>query len=191
MFELTRKIVLTLIICLFLQSVAFADFLDEQLIVSESIGTGSNTAYLVIDFEESGGPSYAFEYQFEGSSTVHDMLLAFTNYGLGYSYTDYTSIGWGIFADNFSYGQSTGYSSFYWSHSVGFLDESGVSWSAAEGGVDSEQLVDGLISGWYNNFNDDYSVINPVIPLIPSPGALIFLSFSFASSTFSRRRSSL
>ena len=186
-----KKKVLISIFCLCIQPIALADFLEEQFLVTESVGTGSNTSYLVIDFGETGGPSYAFEYQFEGSATVHDMLLAFTNYGLGYSYTDYSSIGWGIFVDNFNYEQSTGLFDNYWSHSVGFLDDFGISWSAAEGGVESEQLVDGLISGWYNGFNDDYSVINPIVPLIPAPSALIFLSFSFVSSTFSRRRSSL
>jgi MYXO-CTERM domain-containing protein len=45
-----------------------------------------------------------------------------------------------------------------------------VDWSDAWSAVDTTELSDGLISGWYNGFNDDYSAITPTLPLTAIPG---------------------
>tara|TARA_Y100001970_G_C14101981_1_gene785971 strand:+ start:317 stop:901 length:585 start_codon:yes stop_codon:yes gene_type:complete len=150
-----------------------------ELDITETIGSGQYSSYVVIDFEATGGNSWAFEYKFNDDGlVVHDMLMDFESVGLSYAYTDWGA--WGVFVDNFSYGENNiGEVSNYWAHSLGFSDGSGsVEWSAADGGVESVALVDGLISGWFNGFNPDYSVINPSLPLIPAPGALFFISLS-------------
>jgi len=140
----------------------------NMLDISATAGTGSFTAYLVIDFAATEGDSHAFAYQWDGVATTHDMLLGLSGIGLGYDWTDW---GTGIFADNFTWDGETGDSSFFWAHSLATPAGNGeVNWSDAWSSVNTTPLSDGLLSGWYNGFNEDYSAITPTVPLIAIPG---------------------
>ena len=159
-------------------SLASADLLiDEGLVldVTATIGTGDFTSYTVIDFAATGGQSWAFAYQWSGESTTHDMLQALGAAGLTYEWTDW---GTGIFADNFGWSGDTGDAGLYWAHSLATPAGDGVvDWSDAWSAVDATALSDGLISGWYNGFNDDYSAITPTLPItaIPGPATMVVL----------------
>ena len=165
--------------------------LGLELDITETVGSGEYSSYVVIDFEATEGSSWAFEYKFSSDElTVHDMLLNLAQAGVGYSYTDWGA--WGIFVDNFSFGENIGEANNYWAHSVGFSDGVGsLEWTAANEGVDSISLIDGLISGWFNGFNEDFSVINPSLPLIPAPGSLFFISLGIFGHQRMRRPSIL
>ncbi|MDP6478757.1 MAG: hypothetical protein QGI75_01800 [Phycisphaerales bacterium] len=154
-----------------LAATASADLLiDDGVIldVTATVGTGEFTSYAVIDFAATGGTSHAFAYQWSGEATAHDMLLAVGDSGLVYDWTDW---GNGIFADNFAWNGDVGEWSYFWAHSLASPEGNGiVDWSDAWTSVDTTWLSDGLISGWYNGFNDDYSAITPTLPLTAIPG---------------------
>jgi hypothetical protein len=144
--------------------------IDEGIIldVTATVGTGEFTSYAVIDFAATGGTSHAFAYQWSGEATAHDMLLALGEGGLVYDWTDWGS---GIFADNFAWNGDVGDTSYFWAHSLASPAGDGVvDWSDAWSAVDTTELSDGLISGWHNGFNDDYSAITPTLPLTAIPG---------------------
>ena len=154
---------------------ASADLLiDEGVIldITATIGTGQFTSYAVIDFAATGGTSHAFAYQWSDETTTHDMLLALSDVGLIYDWTDWGS---GIFADNFAWNDQSGDPSYFWAHSLATPAGDGiVDWSDAWSAADGTALSDGLISGWHNGFNDDYSAIPPTLPLtaIPNPATV-------------------
>lgn len=167
--------------------------IDEEqglaLDVTAWAGEGENTSYFVVDFEATGGSSYAFGYQWSGTETVLDMINSLTSETAFQA--EMTSFGdFGIFIDNFAYLSNSGDQSNYWAHSLAVPMGSGiVDWNAAGGGVDAELLTDGLISGWYNGFNDDFSVINPTLPLtnVPAPAGLAVVGLALVGAR--RRRS--
>ena len=167
--------------------------IDEEqglaLDVTAWAGEGENTSYFVVDFEATGGSSYAFGYQWSGTETVLDMINNLTSETAFQA--EMTSFGdFGIFIDNFAYLSDSGDQSNYWAHSLATPTGSGiVDWTAAGGGVDAELLTDGLISGWYNGFNDDFSVINPTLPLtnVPAPAGLAVVGLALVDTR--RRRS--
>ncbi len=139
------------------------------------VGSGSNTAYAVIDFSATSYPVYAWSYSWEGEASVHDMLLALdAEAGLWYDWTDWGS---GIFVDNFAYGSPAGDPSLYWAHSLGDVFGNGPDWSDALAGTDDTSLTNGMISGWYNGFNEDFSAIPPNLAsvLVPAPSAAVVL----------------
>mgnify|MGYP001159521945 CR=1 FL=1 len=160
---------------------AHADLVIDQaqglvLDVTAAIGEGTSTAYAVIDFGATGGSSWALAYSWNGDATGHDMLSAFqTHLSLDYDWTDWGS---GYFVDNFSFAGDVGDPANYWAHSLATPDGSGtVDWADAWSGVETTALSDGLLSGWYNGFNEDFSAITPTLPLttIPAPSAAVLL----------------
>ncbi len=141
--------------------------------VTATAGTGSSTAYFVIDFDYTDGNTWAFAYNFDGNATAHDAFTAFGDLGLTYLFDDFGA--WGVFASNFGWGDEVGDVDNYWAHSLATPEGSGtVTWSDAMSSVDTTPLTNGLLSGWYNGFNEDYSAIVPTLPLftVPAPGVL-------------------
>jgi len=165
-----------------LSSITAADLVIDEanglvLDITATAGTGSSTAYFVIDFSYTGGDGWAFAYNFDGDATAHEAFLAFGNIGLSYTFDDYGE--WGIFANNFAWTGDSGDVYNYWAHSIATPDGSGVvNWSDAMSSVDTTVLTDGFLSGWYNGFNDDFSAIVPTLPLttVPAPGAIALLA---------------
>ncbi|MCH2133456.1 MAG: PEP-CTERM sorting domain-containing protein [Phycisphaerales bacterium] len=191
---MNRYVLLTVAGFCLLSTVAVADLVideDQGLVldVTSWTGTGTNTSYLVLDFEATGGDSYALGFRWDDTATVLDMFDSFTsNLGLLVELTTYD--GYGTFVDNFSWGSESGDAMQYWTHSMSNPDGSGdVSWTDAYLGVESQLLSDGMISGWYNGYNEDYSAIPPSLPLatVPAPGVLA-LAGLFAMGTSRRRR---
>ncbi|MDP7029472.1 MAG: hypothetical protein QF733_04545 [Phycisphaerales bacterium] len=139
------------------------------------VGSGEHTAYVVIDFTATNYPVYAWSYSWDGDASVHDMLLAIeADAGLMYDWTDWGS---GIFVNNFAYGSPAGDPDLYWSHALGTVQGNGPDWSDAVAGTDLTPITNGMISGWYNGFNEDFSAIPPDLTsvLVPAPSALVAL----------------
>jgi hypothetical protein len=156
--------------------------------VTATAGTGTSTAYFVLDFAYTNGESIALAYNFNGDASAHDAFLAFGDIGLVYTFDDFG--GWGLFVNNFAWGDNVGDASNYWAHSLASPDGSGVvHWSDAFSSVDTTPLTDGFLSGWYNGFNDDFSAIPPALPLITVPGPSVLALVGLGLCTSRRRRS--
>mgnify|MGYP001417414353 CR=1 FL=1 len=175
-----------------LASVAHADLVIDSasgtsLDVSHSVGSGDLTSYMVIDFGATGGDSVAFSYSWSGPTTPtsNDMIEAIVAAGfLSWEYTDYS---FGRAVDNFSYGDMTGNTNFFWGLSLGDVVDPGVEWISSPVGVSDNFLSNNSLEGWYNGFNEDFSVINPSLPLIqvPAPAGLSVIGLVLIGS---RRR---
>jgi len=151
------------------------------------VGSGSNTAYVVIDFSATNYPTYAWSYAWDGDATVHDMLLALDSAaGLMYDWTDWGS---GIFVNNFAYGSPAGDPDLYWSHSLGDVFGGDPNWTDAAAGTNYTSISNGSISGWYNGFNEDYSAIPPSLEglLIPAPASIALAAICGIGSRRRRR----
>ena len=156
-----------------------------ELAITAELGSGDQTAFTVIDFGATDGDVWAFSWSWTGVATTHDMLLAIESIGLTYEWTDWGS---GFFVDNFEWGADAGNPDLYWAHSLGSIADSDPQWSPAWSGVDATMLSDGMISGWYNGFNEDFSPIPPSLPLIPAPSVLLMTALLALPVTCRRRR---
>ena len=162
-------------------SIATADLVIDDaagtiLDITAAVGAGASTAYLVIDFGYTGGDSHAFAFNFDGDASVHDAFSALAEGGFTYLFDDFGE--WGLFVNNLGWSDDLGDPSNYWAHSLATPDGSGsVNWIDAATGVDTTMLADGLLSGWYNGFNDDYTAITPTLPVttVPGPSVLVIM----------------
>jgi len=145
-------------------------------------GEGEQESFLVVDFGATGGDTWGFGYRWDGDASMLDLMNALMTAGdLEIAMTTHGN--WGTFVDNFSYGDDAGEPSQYWAWSTGTVDGSGtVDWTDSAVSIDSAPLVDGSLDGWYNGFNDDFTAIPPLLPLIPipSPGSLVLLGITLA-----------
>ena len=155
---------------------------EGYLEIEHRAGTGSSVSYHLIDFESTGGESFAFAYHFEGATTsAHDALVAIADSGdLSYDYTHYDfGDGPTPFADNFSYLGDSGNVSIYWSYSLGTYSalNTEVTWTGAPTGAGEQFLTDGAWHGWYNGF-DGFSAVAPRVPTatagaVPEPTSIM------------------
>ena len=155
---------------------------EGYLEIEHSAGAGDSVSYHVIDFETTGGESFAFAYYFNGPTvSAHDALLAIESAGdLSYDYTIYDFGGGPLpFADNFSYLGDSGNVSTYWSYSLGTYSalNTEVTWTGAPTGAGEQFLTDGAWHGWYNGFNGGGAVA-PRVPTatgaaVPEPTSMM------------------
>lgn len=123
---------------------SYAGFIDE-VTISESAGTGENTAYVVVDFKD--GAEYAFEARFDGTTTgdaIHHLLDDET--GLEIDFLVYPS---GEFVNGLTYdGHSN---SEYlgdedWWHY--WISDDGETWTSPGFGISDRIVSDGSWDGW-------------------------------------------
>ena len=149
---------------------------DGYLEIEYSAGAGDSVSYHVIDFETTGGGSFAFAYYFDGPTvSAHDALVEIAAAGdLSYDFTIY-DFGSGPlpFADNFSFLADSGNVSTYWSYSLGSYAGLGsdVTWIGASTGAGEQYLTDGAWHGWYNGFNG-WDAVAPHVPAVGGAGVI-------------------
>lgn len=148
----------------------------EDVLISESYGSGPNTALCIIDF---GTRSYAFSYSFSGARSGMDMVLDLDapNTGLDVLYTDWGS--WGIFVDDFQYlntpkRNTTGvYPG--WAY---YTSADGESWTPSPVGAAQRTLANGAWDAWcYTGFDPSTWMPSDAGPLtpVPEPGSAVSL----------------
>ncbi len=143
--------------------------------VTATVGAGANTSYVIIDFAETGGDSWAFAFQWDTSMaptdplTSTDMLNAIDAATL--LDADISSSDFGSFVNNFSFDGDVGNPDNFWSFTLGEVIDPGIEWTSSPIGIDGRELADGSLDGWYNGFTDEFDSIPPSVPTtqIPTP----------------------
>jgi len=160
----------------------------DDVIVTDWVGQGQNTALLIIDWNQAGG-AYAFGYRWDGTRTGYDMLtdiaantgLAFyddggggfgTVYGLG---LDTNNDGFSLLgnpsaddartpADPDDIYAEGWFTAGYW----GYYDApNGTDWAYPGNGFRDITLTDGTWQGW--SWAQDFNAAPPTVP-VPAPG---------------------
>lgn len=150
-------------------------------------GTGSAKSYLVVDFAATGDGSYAFGYNWDGTSTIsaYDMITAIdAGGGLDVTATDYGSGTPNYFIDNIWYGTAMGDAGQYWDQWEGPFGANDVDWSLGTG-VSNVNLTDGLFIGVRNPYT---GTVTPSTPGVPEPGSLLMLAGVALVGLMARRR---
>lgn len=170
---------LALVMALSLMALTKAPGADAQALEGYSVGAGSSTSYLVIDFAQTGGDAYYFTYHYDGAATGFDLL---TDIAAGGGLTVFTTVySFGTAIDGFAYGgqsidigfeADTGRNWSYWVDG-GFqdsnfdtffsLDEAAAagSYTSAEVGAEGRLLADGSVDGWIVNVSSFNTQGNP------------------------------
>ena len=175
-------------------------------------GTGVNTSSLVVDFAESGGDAFVFDYRYDGEQTGLDLLQAVDEAGALELFT--TTFSFGVAVDGFAFGdqsQNIGFDAVggrFWSYYTdgGFedrdfdgtfsLDEAVAAGSfgidAAPVGPGSRLLSDGSVDGWVVNvseFNSSGAFATNRIPAsVPEPASLALIGVGLLAITRRRTR---
>lgn len=152
----------------------------EDLQLEGSYGTGSNTAYVVVDFAPYNGQedSFAFEAAFDGTIDGIQLLDVIADNESRFSYSAP-----GGFMNDVWYTDSQGtqyHSDYvwtdteqrYWGYWVS--DDLGESWGYSGSGADGTDVTDGDTNGWLALPGDDYTS-TPVTP-VPEPASIVVLS---------------
>ncbi len=157
-----------------------------QPLLSQTVGSGSNESFLVLDFQDgTAQPSYAFGYRYNGIQNVSDEIAALANanigFGLGY-YTRYAPADnnpLGVAPTLFSYqghsqdgGQTFGNS--YWVLQTS-PDGADANWTPSNFGASSTALTSGTYDAWSWNAGPSFPGPAPVTPrvsaAVPEAGA--------------------
>ncbi len=163
-------------------SVVFND--GNVLDVVQTVGTGANTAYEVIDFPS--GLDIAYAYKFDGSPNGYTMLndidQADPNLAVDAPYS--TSFG-EHFVNQFTYGSTTGYADgkHFWDLSTGTYSPALVSAADPQGtvfaesgvGIDDVTVTNGLFVGWTDDGSYDpvtFDFVPASLPTLPETAAV-------------------
>lgn len=139
-----------------------------------SAGSGSNTAYIAVDFDY--GNAFVFEYKYDGSKTGWDALQAIANAGvLDIAYKTYS---FGPMVTDLAYpgGVKINYSDPYagWAY---FISHNGESWSSPWVGASGRSLANGAWDSWvWTDWAPDYSASRQPGSLpVPEPATMAIL----------------
>ena len=126
-----------------LNSLSYAAYTFEDVVVEYWAGDGDNQAMIVLDFDDNS--SFAFGYQWDGISTSYDALVAIDAASDDFIMTSHWDNGQaGYFVDDLDYlnVQKRGGS---WSF---FNGTDGTDWASSWDGASDHNLADGDWDGW-------------------------------------------
>ncbi len=171
-------------------AVSFAD-------IQYWVGTGSNQAAVVIDFNDGQSPrSYVWGFRWNGTATGETALRAIVN----------ADVALDAVIDNFSFGASLNTASYlpltgggyrhsraqdfgagevYWSYWTSVNESS--TWGFASTGMSDRVLTNGAVDGWAFS-NPGYNAVAPTTPVAAVPEPLTMLGLATGLGLLIRRR---
>ena len=105
-----------------------------ELDISYEVGSGFFTSYLIVDFEATGGDTYAFAYHWSSGDDArgYTMLEAVTaaDPGLDWAFGGEDGVGFGVWVENFWYEEhaESGDDSLFWSYWLGSVNDDPFAW---------------------------------------------------------------
>lgn len=176
--------------------------------VTQTIGTGSNLSYFVLNFEDgqnfahNPASDFVFGYRWNyvagnvaptGDDMIHALATAGTGVGLQVSETVFS---FGTLVNSFSYGSHSQTGNYnlnqsywaYWLSTDAHLGQNASDWTSAQVGVSSRQLTNGSYDGWtFSAFGVTPIPITPAA--VPEPGSLaMFVGLGISGVGFLSRR---
>lgn len=147
-----------------------------------SVGSGSNTAYVAVDFDY--GTSFVFEYKWNGVATGYDAIAAIADAGA----LDITikTFSFGPMVTDLVYpgGVKISYTDPYagWAY---FNSANGESWSSSGVGAAGRSLSNGVWDSWvWTDWAPDYSASRqPGSNPIPEPATMAMLGLGIIFAT--------
>ncbi|MFK7961498.1 MAG: hypothetical protein AB8G96_13345 [Phycisphaerales bacterium] len=167
-------------------------FDDQILDVRASIGLGMNASYLVVDFRETGGDAYAWEYRWNPGDAATGLTMLQAMNGASDLAVDLVESDFGVFVGNFELGLEgeVGDPDAFWQYFTAEAEDidPGVDWTSSLVGVADRALSNGSLDGWVNSFA--VGTADPTVPTvtIPAPAGLAAFAGLFLVGN-SRRRS--
>ena len=163
------------------------------------VGSGANTARLLIDFGFVGGDAYLFTYRYDGLASGEDLIRQVDAGGsLLADLTDFGSLG--VYVDGFTlqgsgnaevpgFGGDQGEVWTYWTSPT--RPTLAAAWQESAAGPSSRVLTDGGYDGWTLNvsaFNDPANATNNPPAAVPEPATAAVLLGTLLTVTRRRRR---
>ncbi len=161
---------------------------SAALVNQYAVGSGTQTASLVIDFGFVDGDAYGFTYRFDGIKTGQDLIQEIDAGGLLAADTQDFGGSLGLFVNGFALegtavGQTPGFGGSggevwsYWTSATAPTLSS--AWTAAATGPTARTLTDGGYDGWTLNvsaFNNPGAATNNPPVAVPEPAAGLVLA---------------
>jgi hypothetical protein len=171
----------------------------STLDLQDTIGSGPNTSYMVLDFGTPSSPdAFAFAYDWSGSQTDGSLIDALAAANVGFSDTSTTFTFGGTSErqfDSFTLGANT-FSDVtdplgYWNL---WTSPDGTNWTSAIVGADETPLTDGSWEGW--TWVPDFFTDNaepPTTPFLsdattPEPGTMALVGLGAGAFVLVRRK---
>ena len=171
-------------------------------------GTGSNTAYFVVDFGGNGGSPHGFGYHWNGTQTADNALLAIDAAGaLNMTYGNFgTAAAPNLFIQSLADPPNTDLPDFntdgrFWDYFQGTYSAANVTWTESQTGISGRDFTTGniiqtLTDGGFYGFYASANSTPPRLPVaVPEPAGWILLGMGLTAwlklnSTSRRGRSS-
>lgn len=163
-------------------------FFDSQY----SAGSGANTAYFVVDFGMTGGGTYGFVYQWDGTQTADYALLAIDAAGaFDMAYDDFGSPGEpNLFISKLTYPPDSDQPDYnfdqrFWDYFLGDYTGSNVNWTESSIGISGRDFIGNVVQtlndgGFYglraDALDQNFNTVGgpPILPVaVPEPAAWV------------------
>ncbi len=147
--------------------------------VESLVGTGSNQAMIVIDWEAGLTESHAWFYKYDGTKVVADAFDAIQEAVTGFQWSQTAFVSYINYNDGSEFHQTANIG---W---LSFWNKDNGSWVLNDFGVYEQQLLNG---GWSGIIADDYPDWGDVPPTVPVPEPAAVLLFAVGACVARRRR---